>query len=52
MTVSELIEELTELENAGYGKAKVTLASDEEGNDFRPIYEITAEDKEVTIWPY
>jgi hypothetical protein len=53
MTVSELINELQLLKDEGFGDETVNLASDEEGNDFRPVHEVTVEGiDEVTIWPY
>ena len=52
MTVSELIKELKLLEDQGLGDEAVTLAVDEEGNDFRPVHEVTFEGIDITIWPY
>lgn len=38
MTVEKLFNELKELVEAGQGKKKVVVATDEEGNSYRGIY--------------
>lgn len=52
MTVSELINELQLLVDEGLGDEAVTLATDEEGNDFRPVHKVEFDGIDAIIWPY